>query len=791
MGKFNEEFYSSQIEDWKEYYLKYNELKNLINEIYNELSNNNINNNRIDLLLGSNDVNDNSVDSSNSYFMKIIENNYPELDNIPNSSYIKNFLAELEKQVHSIYLFYLNIEKEIYLKMNSKLFLHKFEGKNEEQIISEIDELINISYLIFSFYTFTNNNIEAINKILSKFDKKLSNYYQFSVKSMYLKNNLLKENSDLKYMLFFKIIIESTAILENFTRDFKKHFPKEGNILNKNIELLNVINNINEKHTNLLNNSLFETYIMNKNSSLIKNKIYAKQYIQNSFILSTNKNQDDNRYRNFEEEEYDKKIKINVTRKNKINIIICLLHTFFSSFFYIIPYINFTKLYKENRYDLKYIGLILSFTHIGNYFSNFLFITDLSFKISLIISYSLFIYSMTSFIIIDLFVENNVFYSTLLLSISRLVYGIGSGKVIARKYILMYLPESEIQKFSIIYIICNNLGFIFGNLSNVFFNNEINIFNFQINHFFIYIVGFLLFLLYIIIIIIFFTEPSNSDDSLPMLNQDFENLINNEIENIDIELENDLKERLLSKNKIKEYNSIEEGIINLHNINKFNDLNLMSQTIEKLKKKQFSNSRTFWKGFLLIISSLFFIRCLCEFTLLYYVLGENYDYNSSILNFNILLIGFIPYELFIRNLLNISYERQSIIIYFFLLFITIVVEAIIVHIIKRKDSFIIIFSVIKIVFCSSIEGVIYKIIEKLFHLNIKIASVFIQNWFLFASLFGKIIGSIIYFCFIDYDNYKFYSDMGFFIFCLLLLLFLIIFNGSLRVRAINKLIFIN
>ncbi len=343
----------------------------------------------------------------------------------------------------------------------------------------------------------------------------------------------------------------------------------------------------------------------------------------------------------------------------------------------------------------------------------------------------------------------------------------------------------------LLYIICNNLGFIFGNLSNVFFNNEINIFNFQINHFFIYIVGFLLFLLYIIIIIIFSTEPSSSDDSLPMLNQDFEDLINNEIENIDIELENDLKERLLSKNKIKEYNSIEEGIINLHNINKFNDLNLMSQKIEKLKKKQFSNSRTFWKGFLLIISSLFFIKCLCEFTLLYYVLGENYDYNSSILNFNILLIGFIPYELFIRNLLNISYERQSIIIYFLLLFITIVVDAIIVHIIQRKDSFIIIFSVIKIVFCSSIEGVIYKIIEKLFHLNIKIASVFIQNWFLFASLFGKIIGSIIYFCFIDYDNYKFYSDMGFFIFCLLLLLFLIVFNGSLRVRAINKLIFIN
>jgi SPX domain protein involved in polyphosphate accumulation len=37
MGKFEEQFYSSQIEDWKDYYLKYDVLKNLINNIYNEL----------------------------------------------------------------------------------------------------------------------------------------------------------------------------------------------------------------------------------------------------------------------------------------------------------------------------------------------------------------------------------------------------------------------------------------------------------------------------------------------------------------------------------------------------------------------------------------------------------------------------------------------------------------------------------------------------------------------------------------------------------------------------------
>ena len=789
MGKFEEQFYSSQIEDWKDYYLKYDVLKNLINNIYNELSNNTITNNRIDLLIKTNKKMNDSDESTNSYFMKIIENNYPELDNIPNESYIKNFIAELEKQVHSIYLFYLNIEKEIYLKINSKLFLHKFEGKNDEEIISEIDELINISYLIFSFYTFTNNNIDAIDKILSKFDKKLNQYYDFSIKSMYFKNNLLKENSDIKYMLLFKIIIESNAILEHFTRDFKKHFPNKRNILNKNLELLNVINNINDKNTNLLNNSLFETYIINKNTSLIKNKMNFNNYIQNSFIISTNKNQDDNKYTTFEEEEYDKKINIIVTRRNKINIIICLFHTFFSSFFYIIPYINFTNFYNQKSYHLKYIGLILSFTHIGNYLSNFLFLLDdINFKSSLIISCFLFIYSMISFVIIDVFVKNNIIYSTLLLSIARLIYGIGSGKVIARKYILMYLPQSEIPMFSIIYILCTNLGFILGNLSNFFFEKEIIIFSYKINHFFIYIIGLCLFFFYIFTIIFLFTEPSISDESFPMLNQDFENKINKEIEKIDIELENDLKERLLSKSKIKEYNTIEEGIINLHNLNKFNDFNLMSQAIEKLKKKQFNNSRTFWKGFLLITSSLFIVRCISEFTLLFYVIDKN-D-NTIIINFNILLFGLIPYELFIRKKLNISYERKSIVLYFFLLLITYVVEIIIINIFKRNDL-LIIFCISKIILCSSIEGVINIIIEKLFHSNIKIAFMFIKHWFLFSSNFGRFVASIIFFCLIDNENYKFYSELVFFIFSLLLFLLLIIFNNSLRVRAINKLIFIN
>ena len=224
MGKFTEEFYSSQIDEWKDYYLKYNQLKDIIHNIEQEIGKNNISKFKDDLLNQESNL-EKSNNLEDSYFLKIIENNYPELDRLPYPSYIRNFIYELEKQVHSIYLFYLNIEREIYLKINSKLYLNKIQNKNEEEIIFEINELIEIGYLIYSFYIFKNSNIEAINKILSKFDKHLETYFKISLNSLYLKNNLLKENSDLKYMLLFKIIIESSAVLENFTRDYKKLYP--------------------------------------------------------------------------------------------------------------------------------------------------------------------------------------------------------------------------------------------------------------------------------------------------------------------------------------------------------------------------------------------------------------------------------------------------------------------------------------------------------------------------------------------------------------------------------------
>ena len=143
---------------------------------------------------------------------------------------------------------------------------------------------------------------------------------------------------------------------------------------------------------------------------------------------------------------------------------------------------------------------------------------------------------------------------------------------------LLYLPESKIQKYSFIYITFNHLGFFFGTLSNFFLKDPIKIYGAEFPNSLTFVVGFFIFLLFIIIILVLFTEPSSSDNSLPMLNRLSNNFLNEEGNTND-------NEKLLTKNQIKEYNSLEEEIVNLHNTSKFNDSNLMSETIEKLKKR--------------------------------------------------------------------------------------------------------------------------------------------------------------------------------------------------------------
>ena len=88
---------------------------------------------------------------------------------------ITSFKNELDKELKKFYLFFINQERKLYLKINSRLYYrNSYSNLDLEGIIKEYNEIISIEYSSLYFASYVNLNIKAIFKILKKFDHKLS-----------------------------------------------------------------------------------------------------------------------------------------------------------------------------------------------------------------------------------------------------------------------------------------------------------------------------------------------------------------------------------------------------------------------------------------------------------------------------------------------------------------------------------------------------------------------------------------------------------------------------------------
>ena len=92
-----------------------------------------------------------------------------------------------------------------------------------DEIIKEMKNLKETLYLAKLLNIFINDNMMAIKKILKKFDKKFNGYFgNFGPK--YILDNLCKENSDFEYLLEFKIIDETSCIVESNMKLLKEFY---------------------------------------------------------------------------------------------------------------------------------------------------------------------------------------------------------------------------------------------------------------------------------------------------------------------------------------------------------------------------------------------------------------------------------------------------------------------------------------------------------------------------------------------------------------------------------------
>ena len=150
--------------------------------------------------------------------------------------------------------------------------------------------------------------------------------------------------------------------------------------------------------------------------------------------------------------------------KNKVNVTLCLIHTFIYNFFYISPYIPIITFIRDISNENANVGIILSLTHVGVLCSQILFyFLGSHFKISFIVSLLMFM----SFLCLSFLytqqsrvVQFSVEKFTIFLSLGRFIYGLGSAKVVSRKYFIEFLPESRLKTFSMIYIVISSIGLI-------------------------------------------------------------------------------------------------------------------------------------------------------------------------------------------------------------------------------------------------------------------------------------------------------------------------------------------
>ena len=552
LEEFKKEFYDFRLENWKNKYLKFKEMLHLIKLIRKDIKthggkiNNNIRESvlteegctdkldrrsfNLGVLNDTEGIFDNNDEIFNSPVMYEIDKAYKEINTLQFEDDIKIFLYFLTIEVHNVYVFYLSIENEIYKRTNSYLHIkNKNKEDTEENVSNQLVELIDIAYLTSNFCSYIELNIEAVKYVLDCFDKNFLKINDgISIKKLFFNKNMLNQESDLKYILGFKIINECSLLLENYCYEIKNNFPKNKNIKEQNKELKEVLSYINEKNTIRVDDSLYEVY----QKTDVKVNIYKKKEnididIQNSIFVDGPLND------LLEEEiEYDRQIKIKITNKNIINLILIFIYIFFYSFFEIIPYIVLFILCKKDekhientikKVDYYIIGIAITSTHLGFLIPKYIFSNIEKYKFTFNFFSICFCLSFTLTIMSFVFIFENIStYDNLLFSIfiivSRFIYGLSGGKVIVRKYINLFLPESKIRFFSIIYLFINNLGYVFGIIILLIFlqiNIDSSKYHIKINFITLpFIIGLFFSFCYLLSILFFFTEPNGDDHKM-------------------------------------------------------------------------------------------------------------------------------------------------------------------------------------------------------------------------------------------------------------------------------------
>ena len=122
----------------------------------------------------------------------------------------------LNDEINSVYLTYLKIEKVIFNKINSLLNISQnFQYFNLLQVVTKLKEIHQLSLNLYHLSSYIEENMKILKKICYKIDSKISKYFEKGFLSyQILKNQFELPNTPISYLLKYKIIDESSFIID-------------------------------------------------------------------------------------------------------------------------------------------------------------------------------------------------------------------------------------------------------------------------------------------------------------------------------------------------------------------------------------------------------------------------------------------------------------------------------------------------------------------------------------------------------------------------------------------------
>ena len=482
MVKFGKLYRSIQIPEFTGNYIDYKKLKQKIKKIKENIPSvstsyisNNFSFNNLKYNLNLSISNDEYI--PNPLKLSINDGEY--------NNHLVEFKNLLDNEFQKFFNFFLKVKRRLHKKLNKHLYTQtNYSTYKEAELVEEINNLRFTIYLAKCLNAFIHDNMMAIKKILKKFDKKFNNYFG-NFGPRYILDNLCKENSDLEYLLQFKIIDEACCIIEDNAKLLKDCYlevvsqngqkinRKEDNFFIKYNEIWEYLIDIDQLIYFKIQYKEWFYYIkkdavLKKQSALFKNLLfnpilyspYHKDDIMTKFLS-----------RNDQIKEVES-IQEELSLSNQINIIMIFIHTFFyntliSGIYPLqIMYINYYQKKVNKQYNLKEFSfLIISSTYVCSYFSIMIYYLFGSkrIKLSFVLSNIFFFFGSLFYIMSANRFDSMRFFYTFLTA-SRVFIGFGANPLMGKKYILSFTPNYFLPKISKIYVMVSLLGHAMGPL---------------------------------------------------------------------------------------------------------------------------------------------------------------------------------------------------------------------------------------------------------------------------------------------------------------------------------------